>query len=213
MTDHVSIDLNTIDQVDSFSKEEAESSQDISIKIFVGKAVCVCTDVDAKQEDLIYFKPPYSCYAILPKLKIESVLELEMPVTGDDNKPIKKNGIVVMKARKLDQKEQAAANAKFKGLMLEDTILLGSELEKSSTKKRRANIAMAFGIMQNSGGSIPANKWYEIRNKKVVISTKNADYTPKGKTEIVKKHEIRFDGYEPFNISVENKASQDFSDL
>lgn len=162
---------------ESFSQEDLDRTKDITIKKFVGKALCEVTKSEVFERNYDY---PFM--EVQLTLTIRDVLEAEMIVFDKDKKPIKRNGEILKKVRELTTEERAEANSKFVGTIggwekvrlyhrkeegkhLDQRVHVAQNIQLTDDAKNLKNSDWQHAVGKRAIVSFELNSWYDKKEK------------------------------------------------
>lgn len=201
---------------EEFNEEDLARSEDISFKMFIGRALCRIKNPTPIEKDF----GNGAFVAINLDFEVLDVHELELPVMNDGKVVMRNNkdGIKepVLKVRVLNEKEKAAANEKFKGMIAgSNEIFMFKSGEKQGTKDRRLNVAQKIGLIDKSATRLTTGMWKKADGLEAIVEfarnkwvDKRAGSETKGQM-LEKGNKVPFSGYESANPTTPEDAAGD----
>lgn len=213
MADTQTIDWNEINADEEVSETDQKASENLSLSAPVGKFLCKAVTCEAVEKEL----KKYSCHAANIKFEIAEVLEIEQPIIGEDTKPVKRNGEVVMKVQKIADDKKDHFNDLHVGKFLFDDIFLPHPLEKDGFKKRRLFVAKKFRLIDAKATELKTSAWQNVPGKFVVMENEHNSWEDAKTKEIKSNVKVKWDGYDyaPSDIKTDEKSDndEDFGDI
>lgn len=191
MAEDKTLDWDEVNIDETITEADLKNAERVSRRIPVGTLLCTVKKVSLIEKT---FKE-YSCAAASLSFEINSVLELEREVQGEDGKPIMRNGEPLMKVSEISGKEKIEADAFYSGMIVKDDVNLYSPKEKPASKNRRLFVAKKIGILNETETNLTGRMWQNAEGCQVIIRTEWNHYTDKEGNK-QKNVRVGYSGYE-----------------